>query len=79
MLIPNVPNPARGAAGLGGITGVSRKPGGKVRLNSTATYTSSSGDVAFVSVPRDDGKLSAWTSAAASVPVLRLSANTRPM
>ena len=63
--LPNVPKPARGGAGFGGVTGVSLKPGGNVRLNSTATYTSSSGVDAFVSVPRVDGKLSVAASAPA--------------
>lgn len=59
--IPKLPNPGRVSTGFGGSTSVSVKPGGRARLNSTATKMSSSGVGALTAVPRvDDG----WSSAA---------------
>ena len=59
--IPKLPNPGRVSTGFGGRTSVSLKPGGRARLNSTATKISSSGVGAFIAVPSvDEG----WSAAA---------------
>lgn len=64
--IPKLPNPGRVSTGFGGRTSVSLKPGGRARLNSTATKMSSSGVGALTAVPSVDGGWSAAAEACSS-------------